>query len=190
MKRKPGLKSIIIIVLTSIYLVLTFSKTRSNNRIFSENEKNIISNITISAKCIKVIDGDTIEVSILSDEISSLSQTEKIRFVGVNTPELNLHKKEDAEYFAQEAYLFTKKELENRYIKLTFDDVSSMRDRYGRLLCYVWVDEFCFNKILLEAGYARYYDNFKFNAKNMILFEKAENYAKINSMGMWNDGKQ
>lgn len=188
-RKRPNLKTIIIIVLTCIYLILTLTKVKQNNNFFAKNNSEYISGVKVNAKVVRVIDGDTIEVQILSDEIKNLNQIEKVRFIGINTPELNLHKKEDKEYFAQEAYEFTKKELDNRYIKLSFDDISNMRDKYNRLLCYIWVDNFLFNKILIEAGYAKYYDNFDFNEKYMKLFENAEIYAKINNMGMWKNGK-
>lgn len=184
-KKKPGIKTILLTFLTLIYLLLTYSKVSTNNKYFSNNEKKELETFYVDAICTKVIDGDTIEVEILNDKITSLNKKEKIRLIGVNTPELNIHKKEPPEYYAQEAYIFTKSELEGKYIKLQFDNISSIRDKYKRLLCYVWIDDFLFNKILIETGYGKYYPNFKFNKEKMQLFEQAEKYSKINKIGIW-----
>ncbi len=182
--KKPKLKSLIIFSLCVIYIALYIPKLGLKRQFFTA-EKNIIET-KYNARCIRVIDGDTIEaVFIGKDSPYENSQKFKIRLIGCNTPELNIKKNIGPEYWAEEASLFTKHELENRYIQLSFDDISDKKDKYNRLLCYVWVDEFCFNKILIESGNARFYPNFNFNSKMMNTFSLAEEYAMTNRMGMW-----
>src|SRR5699024_2463609 len=76
-------------------------------------------------------DGDTIWVSI--DGVD-----EKIRFVGINTPEL-AKDGNPSEFMAKEAKDFTEKSLENKEVYLE-KDVSD-RDKYDRLLRYIWLEK-------------------------------------------------
>lgn len=88
----------------------------------------------------RVIDGDTYQAA----------GGEKVRLIGVNTPEL---KGETREY-GERARAFTRDRLEGRTV-YQFRDVSDT-DRYGRLLRYVFVagDPVMFNETLLREGYA------------------------------------
>lgn len=95
---------------------------------------------------VRVIDGDTIVISYNGN-------SEKLRFIGVNTPEIN-HPEKGAEPFGVEAAEYTQKLLENQTIRLKFD--VQQRDEYGRLLGYVFlVDGTFFNARLLQEGYAQ-----------------------------------
>lgn len=182
-------KNITLTLLVLILLSLRIYNRKSNieNLFIVEEQYNETQKEKKSYEAIvkRVIDGDTIEVIFYDKIPENCSNTEKIRFVGVNTPELNLKKKEGPEFFAQEAYEFTNKELYRKTIELKFDDISNQKDKYNRLLCYVFIDGFCFNQILIEQGYGKYYGNFKFNENNMINFKKAEEYAKKQKLGMW-----
>lgn len=93
----------------------------------------------------RVIDGDTIEV----DYNGTL---EKVRLIGVDTPE-SVHP--DSSKNTEEGILasdYTKAKLEGKQVELEFD--VQQRDQYGRLLAYVWVDGLMYNKTLLEDGVA------------------------------------
>ena len=83
-----------------------------------------------------VVDGDTIQIQFVDDPPPDCSWNERVRFIGVDTPELYTV---PAEYYAREARTYT-----NRYyqknVLIEFDSVSSTRDQYGRLLAYVYND--------------------------------------------------
>lgn len=81
----------------------------------------------------RVIDGDTIVVK------RQNGVSEKIRMVLVNTPETK-HPKKGVEYFGKEASAYTKKMLPAGKTVYLEKDVSE-RDRYSRLLRYVWINE-------------------------------------------------
>ena len=138
-----------------------------------------------SALVTKVIDGDTIKVKFLEPVPEELNIEETIRLIGINTPELNKHKSAPKEYFAQEAADFTNKCLNGKIVEIKTDKVSNLRDKYNRLVAYVYHEGFLFNKIIIEEGYASYYPNFKFENENMYTFQKAERYAKDNKKGKW-----
>ncbi len=89
----------------------------------------------------RVVDGDTFE----------LADGSKVRLIGVNTPEIHGNKQP----YGEEAAAFTTRELAGRPVVL-YPDVSD-RDRYGRLLRYVFVSgsDVMFNERLVSDGYAQ-----------------------------------
>jgi len=98
----------------------------------------------------RVIDGDTIVVSLLGEE-------ERVRLIGVDTPE-TVAPNRPIGCYGPEASAFTKKQLEGKVVKLTTSAFQRPRDDYGRLLAYVWVDLDgdgrleLFNRVLLGEG--------------------------------------
>ena len=131
-----------------------------------------------------VTDGDTLTVRFDYDKPKDCTTEEKVRLIGVDTPEMNYYKLAEPEYYAQEATDYTSTFI-GRTALLEFDDVSSSRDKYNRLLAYVWIDSKILNKDLIEKGYGKYYGNFTFNSARMVSFSKAEETAKKNRSGMW-----
>jgi len=93
----------------------------------------------------RVVDGDTIEVEMDG-------KTEDVRLLLVDTPETK-HPSKPVQPYAPEASEFAKNTLAGKEVTLEFD--GSKRDKYDRLLAYVWVDGKNFNKMLLEEGLAR-----------------------------------
>jgi len=114
---------------------------------------------------IKVIDGDTF----------ILSNGDHIRLIGVNTPE-------KGEYYYQEAKNALKDLILNKQIILKSD--ISTKDRYGRYLKYVYVDNIFVNLYLVKNGYARTYI-IEPNVKYSKDFIDAEKYAKSQKIGIW-----
>jgi micrococcal nuclease len=89
-------------------------------------------------RVIRVIDGDTIDV-----EIDGVVQ--RIRYVGVNTPERD-------EVCYQEAADFNRRLVNGQTVGLVRDRTNT--DRFGRLLRYVYVGDTFVNLELVRAGYA------------------------------------
>ena len=79
---------------------------------------------------VKIVDGDTIDVSIDG-------QTERIRFIGLNTPE-TVDPRKPVECFGQEASKKVNEVLSGREVLLKVDSTQGDRDKYGRLLRYVY----------------------------------------------------
>src|ERR687898_1721466 len=78
----------------------------------------------------RVIDGDTLVVN------PSVSGTEDVRLLGVDTPE-TVDPNEPVEPYGPEASAFTNQQLEGERVTLIFDQ--EKRDQYGRALAYVRV---------------------------------------------------
>lgn len=134
-----------------------------------------------------VIDGDTVTIRFNSDILpSGCSRTERVRLIGINTPELTIN---PPEYYAEEARDFL-----NQYyltpITIKFDSVSDRRDRYGRLLAYIYEQDNPFDSInwrILYDGYGYFYGIFAFETEKMKEFKTAETDARINKRGLWNE---
>jgi micrococcal nuclease len=95
----------------------------------------------------RVVDGDTL----------LLGTGERVRLIGVNTPE-TVHSKKAVEAFGKEASAFTKGMVEGKLVRLEFDPLSSRRsdgkDRYSRTLAYVFLqDTTHLNAEIIRQGY-------------------------------------
>lgn len=132
-------------------------------------------------KCFEVVDGDTIKVSFSDGRI------EKVRLIGIDTPETKDPRK-PVEYFGQEASDYTKTHLEGKEIKLEYDQTS--RDKYGRLLAYVFVNGELFNNKIIKEGYAHAYLYFPFKDNYMKMFRDSEKYAREHKLGLWAENKE
>lgn len=131
------------------------------------------------AKVLRVVDGDTLQIQFEG-------QKERLRLIGVDTPETVAPNK-PVEHYGQEASDYTKQALENKTIYLEFD--VQERDRYGRLLAYVWTEpdpviEKCFNAHLVYEGYAQVM-TVPPNVKYKDVFIMLEQSARENNRGLW-----
>jgi micrococcal nuclease len=122
----------------------------------------------------KVTDGDTIHVRYLGRD-------ERVRLIGVDTPEVPWYGGQ-GECFGVEAGDYTKERLTARSVGLEFD--VDLRDRYQRLLAYVYVDDELFNLTLVQQGYATA-DPVAPDTSREALFAQAESQAKAAGLGLW-----
>ena len=110
----------------------------------------IYANSFPQVQVLRVVDGDTLVVS----------PDERVRLIGVDTPE-TVHPAKGVQPYGKEASDFTRKALEGKTVWLEFD--VQPRDRYQRVLAYVWTEEpntdrireGMFNARLLLEGYAQ-----------------------------------
>jgi micrococcal nuclease len=124
------------------------------------------------ARVVYIYDGDTVK----------LDNGERVRYLGIDTPEMN-YKNPPPEYFAEEAKRFNADLVHRKNIRLEFDSVK--RDKYNRLLAYVYVDDIFVNAKLIEEGYAKVYiipPNVKYADDFLELQRKAREAKK----GIWN----
>jgi micrococcal nuclease len=127
----------------------------------------------------KFVDGDTFWV------LNERGQNEKIRLIGINTPEARRTGRTEVEYFGKEASDYVKKILTGRKVRLEYD--VQRYDRYKRTLAYVYLDDGTFlNAILVKEGYATA-ATFPPNVKYSEYFVKLEREARTRKKGMWKD---
>jgi micrococcal nuclease len=133
---------------------------------------------------VRIVDGDTIV----------LSNGNKIRLIGVDTPESHYNKKIERDVVrskckaddiikmgAQSADYLSNLLLGNK-IRLKYDN--QRKDMYGRSLGYVFTKDGTFiNEKIIADGYGRVYlsTSFKFKKK----FKQAETDAKAKKKGLW-----
>lgn len=119
----------------------------------------------------RVIDGDTIV----------LTNNQRVRYIGIDTPEIS-HPHKGVEWLGAEAKDFNKKLVEHKWVRLEFD--IELRDKYGRLLAYVYVDDKFVNAELVKQGYAKVY-TFPPNVKYVDLFLELQKEARGHTRGLW-----
>ncbi len=100
---------------------------------------------SVRARVVRVIDGDTIEVSIDGER-------EDVRYIGMDTPE-TVKPGTPVQCFGPRASAANHRLVDGRTVQLVFD--RERRDVYGRLLAYVFVGERMVNASLVRGGYAR-----------------------------------
>jgi micrococcal nuclease len=99
------------------------------------------------ATVVRVVDGDTIVVRL------GTGAEEHVRYIGIDTPE-SVKPGTPVQCFAKEASAANARLVEGRRVRLVRD--VSERDRYGRLLAYVYRadDDLFVNERLVRDGYA------------------------------------
>jgi micrococcal nuclease len=102
---------------------------------------------TSVGRVVRVVDGDTIRVSIGGRE-------ERVRYIGVDTPE-SVKPGTPVQCFAKKASAENKRLVGGQRVRLERD--VEERDRYGRLLAYVYpaAGGPMVNESLVRGGYAR-----------------------------------
>ena len=122
-------------------------------------------------KVVKVIDGDTI----------TLENGEVVRYIGIDTPETT-HPSKPVQCFGKEASEKNKELVEGKMVRIEKD--VSERDKYNRLLRYVWVGEIFVNDYLVREGYA-YALTYPPDVKYADQFLKAQQEAREQNKGLW-----
>ena len=117
---------------------------------------------------VRVIDGDTIE----------LRGGEKVRYIGIDSPESS----SGGDCFFEEAKKNNEELVLGKTVRLEKD--VSERDRYGRLLRYVYVGDVFINRIMVETGYAKV-STYPPDVKYKNIFIEAERSARENKLGLW-----
>jgi micrococcal nuclease len=113
----------------------------------------------------KVFDGDTVE----------LDDGQRVRYAGINTPE------RDQPYY-REATQANRSLVEGKLVWMVLD--VQTKDRFGRILAYIWADEQFVNLELVRQGFANSYTqppNLRFSEELL----KAEQDARAAQVGLW-----
>ena len=123
---------------------------------------------------VKVVDGDTIHVR-------TGDRVEKVRYIGMNTPEVH-HPTRGEEPGGRAASDVNRQLVAGRHVRLELDVQD--RDRYGRLLAYVWVGETMINAELVARGYAQVM-TVPPNVRYQQLFLQLQRDAREAGRGLW-----
>lgn len=130
---------------------------------------------------IKVVDGDTLDFDNPDDRL----EPQRLRLLGIDTPET---KKPGSPvmHFGPEATEETKKMCLNKDVVILIDSISKTRDRYGRLLGYVLLDDdVILNEYLVEKGFA--YADLRFNHSYYKKYKSLAEKCEKKKIGLWKD---
>lgn len=131
------------------------------------------------AHVVKVIDGDTITVSINGT-------TDTIRIIGLNTPE-TVDPRKGVECFGREASAFAKQTLSGKTVYLEPDASQSERDKYGRLLRFVFLeDNSDYGKVAIQEGFGYEY-TYDLPYRYQTEYKQAQQQAQTYKRGLWED---
>lgn len=132
----------------------------------SDAQKEYVTEV-FTAKTVKVIDGDTIE----------LGSGDRLRLIGINTPERGEQGYQEATDFLTDLVLDA---------EITYTHDQNKTDRYGRLLGYVYVDGVFVNQRLVEEGlaFSVWYEP---DTSKQQLLDQAQIYAQKERKGLWNN---
>lgn len=132
------------------------------------------SSAALEGVVIRVVDGDTVHV-LLGNRV------EKVRYIGIDTPELR-HPRWGEEPGGREARKVNRALVDGRRVRLELD--VQVRDRYGRLLAYVWVGDLMVNAELVRLGYAQVM-TIPPNVRYQALFVRLQRDAREAGRGLW-----
>src|SRR3989344_698507 len=123
-------------------------------------------------KVTRVVDGDTIEIE----------GGEKVRYIGIDTPE-TVDPRKPVQCFGVEASKKNKEMVEGKMVRLEKDITD--KDKYNRLLRYIWLDNVSINLELIKQGFAYSYSYPPdINYQDQIV--KAQQEARDAKRGLWN----
>lgn len=128
----------------------------------------------------RVVDGDTIVVDMRGVR-------EKVRLIGINTPE-TVDPRRPVECFGKQASDAARHLLAGQKVRLETDPSQSKRDKYGRLLAYIFLpDGINMNQRMIAEGYAYEY-TYDVPYKYQKEFKQAQRDAEMQHKGLWADG--
>lgn len=125
---------------------------------------------------VRFSDGDTITV-----DMNGTNET--IRMIGVDTPETH-DPDTPVQCYGPAASTYTKELIGTQKVRLEADPTNQNRDRYNRLLRYVYLaDGRLVQAELIKNGYGFSYTQFPFTKTDE--FNALESEAKANNRGLW-----
>ncbi len=121
-----------------------------------------------TARVIQVIDGDTIIIE----------GGYRVRYIGIDAPEVHPR----LEAYGIEAWQANRDMVEGKKVRLETD--VSEKDKYGRLLRYVWVDDVLVEAELVRQGLAQA-KAYPPDTKYQDYLAELETEARLMGRGMW-----
>ncbi|MBX4201338.1 thermonuclease family protein [Candidatus Saccharibacteria bacterium] len=169
-RTRRGVLSIIIFVLSVGYIFATQSGwLKDTAKTAQQNDPGLYA-------IEHFVDGDTIAVNMNGS-------IETVRMIGIDTPETH-RPNTPVQCYGPEAAAFTKQLIGQNKVRLQADSLDTNRDRYGRLLRYVYLpDGRMVETELLTHGYAFAYTQFPFEKTDQ--FSEYAQAASDAKKGLW-----
>lgn len=140
------------LLFVTIVLLLRQPASQSKSRMpggyaLSSSRTHVSPSRGVSYRVAHVVDGDTIDVFMQGEA------TERIRFIGIDTPE-TVDQRKSVQCYGPEASARMKELLTGKSVTLETKHDED-KDDYGRFLRYVILDDKDIGALMLEEGYAR-----------------------------------
>jgi len=165
-KKQSSIVTILAVIVVAVYAYFTLEETPDNEKISDY----------IPVQLVKTIDGDTIKIIYEGKE-------QNLRYLLVDTPETN-HPQLGKQPFGEKAKERNRELLNQGQVEIEFD-IGERKDKYGRLLAYVYVDGESIQEKLVEEGLARVGYVYPPNTRHLDIFEKAQKRAQKSGIGIW-----
>jgi len=128
-----------------------------------------------TARVVRVLDGDTIQVAGLGT----------VRYIGIDTPELH-HPRKPVQRLAAAAMRANAALVDGRVVRIEFD--RERTDAHGRLLGYVFTGEVFVNAEMMRRGWARPL-TIAPNTRHRALLAGLFRQARARRVGLWGAGE-
>lgn len=183
MKYRRILPHVVFAIFVGGFVLLNNSSLNSSSKqskvIQPSSTNNQRENTKQTAIVTRVVDGDTIEVSLNNKK-------ETVRLIGIDAPE-TVDPRKPVQCFGKEASRKAKEVLTGKTITLESDLTQGNRDKYERLLRYVFVDDLNFNKLMISEGFAHEYTYQNNHYKYIKEFKDMERIAIEENKGLWSE---
>lgn len=179
MKRSKILPHIFFAILVGFFVLLNNSNLKQNKIVQLPPINSQVSSTKDSAQVLRVIDGDTIKVSLKNKK-------ETVRLIGIDAPE-TVDPRRAVECFGKQSSGKAKEILDGKTITLESDPTQGNRDKYQRLLRYVFLGDLNFNKFMISEGFVLEFTYENNPYKYMEDFKNAQQEARQNKKGLWAD---
>ena len=156
------MKKYILILLALILFLVSCSKSPTAALIHEQQQSAFEGPFLVT----RVIDGDTL----------ILNNSQHVRLSGIDTPETG-------ECYYQEAKEQLASLVESKEVYLEQDITN--KDKYDRLLRYIYRNGTFVNGILVEQGYAKVFDAYKDETRRYLQLKRLEDTAITNQLGLW-----
>ena len=154
------------------------SNDEPSGKVAGEETAEVVKETIPEYRVIEVVDGDTIK-------ISYNGVPESVRLIGIDSPEVS-DPREPVGCYGKEASEEMKVLLSGKSVYIKVDSSQSERDKYDRLLLYVWRadDDLFVNDEMVRKGFALEY-TYDLPYEYQSQFKEAQAYAENNSLGLW-----
>ncbi len=135
-------------------------------------------------KVVNIVDGDTLDIDVPDGEYEHT----RVRLLGIDTPETGRGEGHQM-YYASEATEFAKSLALDKKITVILDSKSKTRDRYGRLLAHLELEDGrIVNEQLVAKGFA--YADLRFVNDRFDRYVKLQAEAEKANLGLWKEVKK
>lgn len=135
---------------------------------------------TLYGKVLKVFDGDTILVR-------AQGQEEHVRLREIDAPEITHRKKAGQEPWGRRARDFARSLVEKKTVRMDLEERDE-RDKYHRLLAYVFLNHTFVNREMIRSGNAFFYPG-PYRGERAAELQAAEEVARGKGLGVWDQNK-